>query len=121
MRPRGPGFPTVMFGPQNPCRGCQREDPEELMRMWWKEALPGPLPFCPLHLAALPSALREAVADSDETTYRVDKSNEARRRGFTEADLESAISWSAHLGRPVYPGERVDALAHLIAEGKDRG
>lgn len=108
------GFtPEQMFGPQNPCLGCQREFPGREMWSRWQEAVPGPLRFCPLHLAALPSALREAVADSDETTYCVDKHNTAVRRGYTEADLESAIQWSSHLGRPIYPDDRVDALAEL--------
>lgn len=96
--------------------GCQREDPHGFTRALWQEALPGPLRFCPLHLAALPSALREAVADSEESNYRVDKPNEAQRRGFTEAELEAAIVWSAQLGRAVYPGERIDALGHLQAD-----
>ncbi len=116
-----PAFDPMRFlralGVQNPCPLCLRELGPSMAYLAAPVA-DDDLGRCYAHLMDLPSALADAMRETaqipDDTRRR------AERQIPTVAELESVRQWSAHLGRFVYPGQRVDALSHLIADGKNR-
>lgn len=99
--------PEVFHSGGRPCRKCAEEGMgsfsyQEVPNAGYREET---LCLCAVHLSEVPEVIRLASAE--------DAAPEARRRAV---EIESAIQWTRHLGRPVYPGERVDALAELLSE-----
>lgn len=96
--PQSPG--EYRRGGARPCRLCVAElgDLAETYGERPDQATAG---LCPLHFAGLPQALREALHRAEDL-YRAEW-----------AEAEACAQWSAALQRPIYPGERVDALAYL--------
>lgn len=115
--PITPGPRALLPRTQYPCAACLREMAglgEDFAAILALEVMDDDLSLCFAHLMGLPAVLAEAMRETAKLP------EEARRRAArripTAAEIESARQWSAHLGRLVAPGQRVDALAHLIAE-----
>lgn len=103
----------------NPCPACLRElrdVGEDLAALFADELADEDANRCFAHLNEMPTALVEAIHETARLPAEAERKR--RKRLPTTAELEAARQWSARLGRPVYPGERIDALAHLIAEGR---
>lgn len=83
--------------PQRRCKRCLAELGPELAEL--AQEIVNGTNVCPTHLATMPPALLEALEEDVLDPKLVER--------------ESARQWTIATGRPVYLGERVDALGFL--------